>query len=87
MNCKSGDLAVLVRSVTGKNVGRIVTCDCQDRVFWAGTMYEGWITEPELTSVNGARCVVPDAWLRPLRDTDGEDETLTWAGKPEKVTL
>ena len=24
----------------------------------------------------------PDAYLQPLRDTDEEDETLTWAGKP-----
>jgi hypothetical protein len=26
-----------------------------------------------------------DAGLRPIRDQDGEDETLTWAGKPEQV--
>lgn len=26
----------------------------------------------------------PDSHLRPLRDQDGKDETLAWAGKPKK---
>lgn len=26
-----------------------------------------------------------DSWLRPIRDQPGDDETLTWAGKPEHV--
>lgn len=25
---------------------------------------------------------ISDRWLRPIRDTDGEDETLTWCSKP-----
>lgn len=31
-------------------------------------------------------CALRDSNLRPIRDQDGEDETLTWAGKPEQVT-
>lgn len=30
--------------------------------------------------------VCPDNMLRPIRDNDGEDETLTWAPKHEGVT-
>lgn len=29
---------------------------------------------------------IQDRHLRPIRDQDGEDETLTWAGKPSEVT-
>ena len=29
--------------------------------------------------------IVPDSFLRPIRDNPGDDETLTWAGKPEHV--
>lgn len=28
---------------------------------------------------------INDRWLRPIRDKDGVDETLTWAGKPAPV--
>ena len=27
--------------------------------------------------------VMQDKFLRPIRDADGDDETLTWAGKPQ----
>lgn len=27
----------------------------------------------------------PDAWLRPIRDSDGTDETRLWADKPQPV--
>lgn len=29
--------------------------------------------------------LAPDNSLRPIRDNDGEDETLTWAGKPADI--
>lgn len=28
---------------------------------------------------------VDDKYLRPIRDNDGEDQTLTWAGKPSDI--
>jgi hypothetical protein len=28
---------------------------------------------------------IDDRYLRPIRDNDGEDETLSWAGKPREV--
>lgn len=33
----------------------------------------------------GQELAAPDAWLRPIRPGEGEDETLAWAGKPEGV--
>jgi hypothetical protein len=29
----------------------------------------------------------PDEWLRPIRGEDGDDESLTWAGKPEAAAI
>lgn len=85
MNCKPGDLAVVVRSATNpENIGRIVRCVDMTRRRLAGSWEECecWIVEPDIT-VYGA---IADRCLRPIRPTDGEDETLTWAGKPEQVT-
>lgn len=43
-----------------------------------------------MNTIRGAILVeyatVFDKYLRPIRPSEGEDETLTWAGKPEKVT-
>ena len=79
MNCKQGDLAVVAK-LTNQNLlphmGRIVRC-----VRISRRDDRCWVTEPELQP--GA--AVYDGCLRPIRDSDGEDETLTWAGKPEAV--
>lgn len=32
----------------------------------------------------GEHCPVPDSVLMPLHDGDADDETLTWAGKPQQ---
>lgn len=97
MNCKPGDLAVVVRSRLGRSTGRIVEVvspavpgemargfrfvpkdetgpywRIRGRVFLTdGTEIDEWFAQ--------------DAWLRPIRDQDGEDETLTWAGKPSDI--
>lgn len=93
MNCKQGDLAVIVRSVTGSNLGKVVRC-----LSYAGEVYalrpEGtfgpfprWKIDRELPGWDGvSRPYVFDKNLRPLRDNDGDDETLARASKPEQVT-
>ena len=94
MNCKQGDLAVIVRSSSG-NVGRIVVCLniastgelCRTfgssmysyapiwridvAVHWRGSV-SGCIEVPFIT----------DKAIRPLRDSDGEDEMLRLVGRP-----
>lgn len=91
MNCKPGDLAVVIKSVTGANLGRIVRCvellpaarvEFPDGIHvmpaWRlGERVQGWRADPR-----GA--LAPDTWLRPICDNDGADETLTWVGLPAK---
>lgn len=48
----------------------------------SGTTIARWDTGHREVAV----CPFPDSWLRPIRDSDGADETLTWAGKPQPVT-
>lgn len=85
MNCKPGDLAVVVRSVCG-NEGKIC------RVLRASELeLPDWVVEfpTEIEWEIGQRSRVghaADTSLRPIRDSDGPDETLAWAGKPNEVT-
>jgi hypothetical protein len=82
MNCKPGDLAVVIHTNPAwtKHIGRLVRVLEPSKCLPAGH----WLTdieEPGYQSVH-----FWDGWLRPIRDNDQEDETLTWAGKPEKVS-
>lgn len=105
LNCKQGDLAIVVRSKSGKNIGKIVRCiRLLSRMEIAGmkttdgrpaNLYEGhdWWQVNQPMPVFGSRSgeyygnvyCYPDANLKPLRPDDGEDETLTWARKPNNV--
>lgn len=81
MNCEPGDLAIIVRSLSGLE-GKLVRCtewlgDREGNGVWAVKV----LTRPG-RAVTGE---VSDSLLRPLRTTDGEDETLKWAGKPRKL--
>ena len=84
MNCKPGDLAVIVRSKYG-HAGKLVLVTVADR----GGQPLTWEVEP-LWNIplkfrkEYFRC--RDKNLRPIRDNDGPDETLAWAGKPNEVT-
>ena len=94
MNCKPGDLAILVRSDSG-NAGKIVRCvrlhpntglDADGRSLGRVSLHPRWVIDPPLP--NGAWGLIftaPDVYLRPIRDSDGTDETLLWAGKPQPV--
>lgn len=91
MNCKPGDIAIIVRSEAG-NVGRIVEVGewCEALMHPCLLNVEsGWEVRGNLLARNGLGDVmpvnfgvVPDARLRPLRDNEGEDEILRIAGKP-----
>ena len=89
MRCKQGDLAVVVRSTAG-NEGKIVKCLklTHGRLFNPnGSYVEGnlWEIEPELKTWSGSRShLAPDIQLRPIRPSEGQDETLSWKDVPQE---
>jgi hypothetical protein len=101
MNCKLDDLAFVVRSKYGNEM-KVVRCvvflpnyqgrgpikplDC-----WG---VDGMLNMPSYTEEDIAWCrssgfdyVLPDSVLRPIRDTDGQDEILRTAGLPKHDLL
>ena len=91
LNCKPGDLAMCVR---GEHAGKVCEVLSPGPKYWhieESRTIVGWIvgfpsdvkwgdvTQPD----NLAEGWYPDEWLRPIRDNDGEDETLQWV--PRKV--
>ena len=87
--CKQGDLAVIVRSA-GDNGGKIVRCVSLLPALPFrkpdGTIISGpaWVVDPHVVGWDGDRLPgVRDVLLRPLRDSDGEDEMLQLVGRPE----
>lgn len=98
MNCRPGDLAVVVFSKNIENVGAIVRCirlisdsEQVDGVQW--TQRRGgpcWLVESEgrllAWGIAGhvRRRAFADALLRPIRDPgeDAQDETLLWKPVP-----
>jgi hypothetical protein len=80
MNCKPGQLAVIVKSVAG-NEGKIVRC-----IRFIGKV-DGWVGDDRweidctLIGLRGARTrSVQDSYLRPIRDPgdDAVDESAAW---------
>lgn len=92
LNCKPGDLAVVMRSFQG-NEGRIVRCIRLVQVRWErGEECPTWEIYPPLQNVvHHARTFCPDFQLRPIRDPgdDARDESLSWLPVPsrEEVTV
>lgn len=95
MNCKPGDLAIVVNCEFHENIGRLV------QVLWGASMSgrhegkPGWLIQSEGRPL---RCHLNaggtglreqtralDENLRPIRPSEGDDETLALAGKPEQV--
>ena len=93
MNCKQGDLAVIVRSDSG-NEGVIVQCLRLYVGPWLrpdGALdpsEPGWfVSRPVKARSDGADCwCIADRKLRPLRDGEGEDEMLRLVGLPNAGT-
>jgi hypothetical protein len=83
LNCKKGDLAVIVRSEAG-NEGCVVQCVAllpPGAEGWA-SLGPRWLIDRPIMSSKGPIHSVADARLRPLRDGDGEDEVLRLVGRP-----
>lgn len=84
MNCKPGDLAVIVKSAAG-NEGRIVHVVDKARYGYGidayGDMPIWWVrsagTPMPGTVFSASEFNFPDAWLRPIRPPSQEDETET----------
>ena len=85
MNCKQGDLAIVVFSICG-NEGKIVRClQRYDGPWREGHNKPGWLTDTLIKRQDGtAHHAALDKYLRPIRDQDGQDETLTWLDVPSK---
>lgn len=90
MNCKQGDLAVVVVGNPDENLGRIirVTKRAELRGFLAiGADAQGatfWEFEGNLICKDGFPAdAVDDSALRPIRDNDGTDEVIAKVGKPK----
>lgn len=99
MNCKPGDLAIIIRAkFTPELVGHIVRVirpwtkydPFDSRFAWECEYPDGKMIKqawgfPINFTFERTRPLADDV-LRPIRDNDGEDETLTWVGKPHKET-
>lgn len=92
MNCKPGDLAIIVWSAAG-NEGKIVRCVrlLGERLWYgpgeASMPYPTWEVDRDLHDWGGeVGRDVPDAQLRPIRDPgdDAVDETLEWLPSPSR---
>ena len=83
MNCKQGDLAIVVRELPGSiiKLGTIVTCiELHDWLFSArdNEVYSSvWLVDHNgvKTAPNGVPLGATDDCLRPIRPGDLEDET------------
>jgi hypothetical protein len=88
MNCKPGDLAIVVRCPDeAYEIGKIVTC--LRREDFLGV--PAWRIDPPLRTVTKGDWMVEGSWiedacLRPIRDNPGKDETLDWCPVPTKET-
>jgi len=81
MNCKQGDLAIVM---SGASSGVVVICVAPYCGPWRDSSYQlGWeIDRPLLKSSGKREKYFADRHLRPIRDTPGEDETLQWLDVP-----
>jgi hypothetical protein len=88
MNCRKGDLAVMVHSEFPENVGtmyRVLTLDRWDSGDWKCEALTSVATD-EGRLAPGSTVWALDADLRPIRDPgdDARDETLNWLPVPHK---
>lgn len=92
MNCKPGDLALVVCSDYPDTLGRIClvlkTHDVDKEGDWCWLCRfpspVTWQEEDTFRDEKGRSGMIPDAWLRPIRDPgeDATDETLGWVPSP-----
>lgn len=87
MNCKQGDLAMVVRvshAVNNWALGQIVRCVSYEKL----SDIDGWRLEEGITHADSTLewYWIADFCLRPIRDNEGEDEILRIAGIPGEVS-
>ena len=85
MNCKQGDLAIVVGDAMGFHIGKIVTVTRQAIIDGV----PAWHTEPKLIdpdNYGGNICAPADQHLLPIRDPGPEavDEMVQKLGSPSK---
>ena len=101
--CQPGDLAVVVKSFGNVNTGKVVRCIRPVVDHQLPPIAQGWPcmtldglwweldTDMVLRSASTFEAVLApynrDDCLRPLRDTNGKDETLAWASLPSLQSL
>lgn len=90
MNCKPGDLTIVVHSC--KQQGRITRCirlateeDAARQGMYFPNGRPVWVVEHEFQYTTRRATLILDSFLRPIRDSDGEDQMLTRAGKPSDI--
>lgn len=85
MNCKQGDLAVVIE---GAAVGYIVTCVARYDGPWFDMDYEpGWKVDRPIPKMGGRpEAFIYDKGLRPIRPQpdDAVDEVIQRVGTPHK---
>jgi hypothetical protein len=87
MNCKPGDMAVIVRSHDTRNIGRLVTVlrpyPRIEASWWicSGSVLHGIFSDWP----TGAEVGMYDSHLRPIRDQPGDDEMLSITGLPSET--
>lgn len=93
MNCRKGDIAIVVKSYAG-NEGKILTClrlateDEVSKLNLNPLRGHYWVTDVLINYTDGSKGhLCADCNLKPLRDSDGEDEILTKVGKPNQSEL
>ena len=76
LNCRPGDLAIVVRDYQMQHTGKIV----QVVRLLPGYFSPTWETIPELIDRDGTICDVDDSHLKPIRDPGDEatDESKAW---------
>lgn len=90
MNCKPCDLAMIIGGLFPENYGGLVKV--LEKSFLPYMDWEIELLQHTKATILGVENVFKpgeiaharDKDLRPIRDSDGQDETLTWA--PKKVT-
>lgn len=82
MNCKDGDLAIIVRSADNPEfIGSILrVADCHETEFGAG-----WMICDNAALLKRGFFHILDQCLRTIRDSDKQDEMLSIVNLKEKV--
>jgi hypothetical protein len=75
MNCEPGDLAISVGGDIKEHIGTIVEV-------LRASLDSRWSEEWVILS-QGKEWLAFDKWLRPIRPSEGQDETLSWKSVPQ----